>query len=138
MMRVVAALILREDRILICQRTPQQAMPLRWEFPGGKAEPGEALEAALRRELEEELGILAEIGPEFAVLRHEYPGGPSVELHFFFVATFVGRLQNRIFHDLRWVTREEMPAYEFLEADVALVRDLAAGKFPLTSPPGRT
>ena len=72
MKRVVAALIFREGKILVCQRTRHQTMPLKWEFPGGKIEPGEQPRDALRRELEEELGIDASIGDEVARIRHEY------------------------------------------------------------------
>ena len=63
MKRVVAALILnQEGKILVCQRTRHQVMPLKWEFPGGKIESGEQPKEALRRELDEELGIGANIG----------------------------------------------------------------------------
>lgn len=110
-------------------------MPLKWEFPGGKIEPGENAEAALHRELEEELGILAVIGPKIAGLRHDYGNGAAVELHFFVVVEFQGEIQNRIFRDVRWVRKEEMPAFDFLEADVTLVRNIAEGRVALTSPP---
>ena len=66
MRQVVAALILKDGKVLICQRTQHQPMPLKWEFPGGKIEPGEHPEAALKRELDEELGIEAVIGQEVA------------------------------------------------------------------------
>ena len=138
MKQVVAALIVKDDKVLICQRTRHQTMPLKWEFPGGKIEPGEKLEAALHRELEEELGILAAIGCEVATIRHTYDNGGAVELHFFVVEEFQNAVQNRIFRDVRWVSREEMPGYDFLEADVALVRDIAAGKVSLTGPQTRT
>jgi 8-oxo-dGTP diphosphatase len=138
MKQVVAALIVRDDRILICQRTRHQTMPLQWEFPGGKIEPDEALEDALRRELEEELGILAAIGPKVATIRHAYDNGGLVELHFFLVEEFTGEIQNRIFRDVRWVNKEDMPGYDFLEADIALVKDIAAGKITLTGPRPRT
>ena len=138
MKQVVAALIVRENKILICQRTRHQTMPLKWEFPGGKIEPGEKPEAALGRELDEELGIQAAIGRKVAEVRHNYDNGSTVELHFFLVEDFSGEIQNRIFKEVRWVGREEMPRYDFLEADVALVKDIAAGKVALTGPPPRT
>jgi 8-oxo-dGTP diphosphatase len=126
--QVVAALILRNDEVLCCQRTEDQALPLKWEFPGGKIEPGEEARAALRRELDEELCIDAEIGASVAVVQHTYQNGNSVELQFFAVEVFRGELQNRIFRQIRWVKREELPALDFLDADRELVRQLAQGK----------
>lgn len=128
MKRVVAALILKDDQILACQRTRHQLMPLKWEFPGGKIEEGEQPRAALRRELEEELGIEATIGNEVARIHHEYPSGGAIELRFFEVHDYQGEVENRIFREIRWVDRSELPALDFLEADLQLVKDLAAGK----------
>ena len=128
MKRVVAALILNDHRILACQRTRHQAMPLKWEFPGGKIEEGEQPRDALRRELEEELGIEATVGDEVARIQHEYPGGGAIELRFFEVRDYRGTIENRIFRDVRWVDRKELLQMDFLEADLQLVRDLAAGK----------
>lgn len=128
MKQVVAALIVRGDEILICQRTKHQPMPLKWEFPGGKIEQGEQPTDALRRELDEELGIDARIGDELVRIKHVYRNGGAVELRFFLVREYVGEIENRIFKDVRWVVPEELPSYDFLEADVSLVNDLAAGK----------
>ncbi len=128
MKRVVAGLITRDDKLLVCQRTRHQTMPLKWEFPGGKIEEREQPRDALRRELEEELGILAEIGDEVARIQHEYPNGGMVELRFFVVRKYLGELENRIFRDMQWTAPEDLPKYDFLEADATLVRDLAAGK----------
>jgi 8-oxo-dGTP diphosphatase len=126
--RVVAALIVNDGQILACQRTRHQVMPLKWEFPGGKIEEGEQPRDALRRELEEELGIEATIGDEVARIHHEYPGGGSVELRFFEVHQYQGEIENRIFREIRWVSRKELLDLDFLEADRTLVDDLAAGK----------
>lgn len=128
MKRVVAALLVRDGKILVCQRTKHQTMPLKWEFPGGKIEEGEQPRDALRRELEEELGIEATIGDEVARMRHEYKSGNAVELRFYVVKEFRGELENRIFRDMQWADRKELPSYDFLEADLKLVSDLAAGK----------
>lgn len=128
MKRVVAALIHQQGKLLVCQRTRHQTMPLKWEFPGGKIEEREQPRDALRRELEEELGILATIGDEVARIQHEYPNGGMVELRFFLVRQFQGQLENRIFRDIQWAAPQELPAYDFLEADLTLVRDLAQGK----------
>jgi 8-oxo-dGTP diphosphatase len=128
MKRVVAALIFQEDKILVCQRTRHQTMPLKWEFPGGKIEEGEQPRDALHRELDEELGIDAKIGQEVSRIVHEYPGGGSVELRFFRVTEYKGTIENKIFRDVRWSLRSELSQYDFLEADLTLVRDLADGK----------
>jgi 8-oxo-dGTP diphosphatase len=128
MKRVVAGLILQDGKILVCQRTRHQTMPLKWEFPGGKIEEGEQPRDALHRELEEELGIDATIGDEVSRIRHEYPNGAAVELRFFVVRKFAGGLENRIFRDMRWAAPAELPSYDFLEADLTLVKDVAAGK----------
>jgi 8-oxo-dGTP diphosphatase len=125
---VVAALILRGNEVLICQRRPDQAMALKWEFPGGKVEQGESAEEALARELDEELGIAAEIGKRIVHTRHTYRGGGTLDLQFFAVHTFQGEVINRIFHALRWCPLHELPQYDFLAADGGLIRDLAAGK----------
>jgi 8-oxo-dGTP diphosphatase len=128
MKRVVAALIFKDGKVLVCQRTRHQTMPLKWEFPGGKIEEGEQPRDALRRELEEELGIDAKIGEEASRIIHEYPGGGSVELRFFVVREYGGEIENKIFRDIRWSPRSELPSYDFLEADLSLVKDLADGK----------
>jgi 8-oxo-dGTP diphosphatase len=128
MKRVVAALIVKDNLILACQRTRHQPMPLKWEFPGGKIEEGEQPRDAMRRELEEELGIVADVGVEVARLVHEYPGGGSVELRFFEVRHYQGEVENRIFREIRWVTRKELLSLDFLEADLTLVKDLAGGR----------
>ncbi len=125
--RVVAALIFRDDEVLVCQRTRHQTMPLKWEFPGGKIEPGEQPRDALRRELEEELGIDATIGEEVARIRHDYRNGAAVELRFYTVYQYKGELENRIFKDMRWARRSELPSFDFLEADLGLVRNLVEG-----------
>lgn len=126
--QVVAALILRDGEILCCQRTEHQALALKWEFPGGKIEAGETPAQALRRELEEELGIQAEIGREITRVLHTYQNGNSVDLHFFAIDRYQNELQNRIFRDIRWVKRGDLPALDFLDADKELVRQLAAGE----------
>ena len=124
---VAAALIVRGIDVLICQRTKHQTMPLKWEFPGGKIEPGEQVRDGLRRELEEELGIAARIGDEVARIKHVYKSGNAVELRFFLVREFEGTIENRIFADVQWAERTRLPEYDFLEADQDLVRQIAAG-----------
>ncbi len=123
---VVAAVIEREGLILIGQRKPGKWHALQWEFPGGKVEPEETPAAALARELQEELGITAEIGPSIADYEYQYPGRSLIRLNFFRVSRFTGQIQNREYHDLRWEKRECLPEYDFLDGDVDFVRSLAA------------
>jgi len=125
---VAAALIVRGEEVLIGQRRADQPMASQWEFPGGKIEDGESPEQALARELEEELGIHAVIGPRITHIRHNYRHGGAVDLQFFAVHTFQGEIQNRIFNETRWVKLEDLPNYDFLPADRGLIRDLAMGK----------
>jgi 8-oxo-dGTP diphosphatase len=128
MKRVVAGLIVKDGKLLVCQRTRHQTMPLKWEFPGGKIEEGEQPRDALRRELEEELGILATVGDEVKRIQHEYPNGGMVELRFFIVRQYQREIENRIFRDMQWADPKDLPKFDFLEADLLLVQDLAAGK----------
>lgn len=130
---VAAALILRGGTVLICQRRADQPMALKWEFPGGKIEPGETAEQALARELDEELGIRATVGAPVAHIRHTYRNGGAVDLQFFAVLTFEGELQNRIFNEFRWVPLKALPDFDFLAADRGLIRDLAEGKLKIPS-----
>lgn len=132
---VVAALILRQAadeagaiEVLVCQRRPDQPMSLKWEFPGGKIELGESAEQALSRELDEELGINAVIGPRIAQLRHRYRNGGAIDLQFFTVREFTGEIDNRIFNEIRWSPLSALPALDFLAADLGLIRDLSEGK----------
>ena len=128
MKQVVAALIWQDGTVLVCQRTRHQTMPLKWEFPGGKIEEGEQPRDAMRRELEEELGINAEVGDELERFRHRYPNGSAVELRFYDIRKYSGEIENRIFKEIRWAKPAELPAFDFLEADLKLVQDLASGK----------
>ncbi len=103
-------------------------MSLKWEFPGGKIEAGETAKQALSRELEEELGIAAVIGPRVAQIRHRYRNGGTIDLQFFTVRQFDGELSNRIFNAMVWAPLSALPTYDFLAADLGLIRDLSEGK----------
>lgn len=125
---VVAAVIKREGRVLICQRAAGKRHALKWEFPGGKVEPGEEPRQALARELEEELGIRAMIGAEIVRYAHEYPGRPPILLVFFRVEEFAETPVNREFADMVWEVPQRLPEYDFLEGDVEFVRSYFAGR----------
>lgn len=103
-------------------------MGMKWEFPGGKVELGESAEQALARELNEELGIQATIGPELTAIRHNYRNGGAIHIQFFRVESFIGELTNVVFHDMRWSSLERLPEFDFLAADLTLIRELADGK----------
>lgn len=124
---VVAAVIERDGSVLICQRSRRDSHALKWEFPGGKVEPGETTRAALQRELEEELAIQARIGPEIAHSIHQYEGRLPLQLIFYRVSEFQGEPENRVFEQIRWELPAKLPEYDFVEADAGLVRQLAGG-----------
>jgi 8-oxo-dGTP diphosphatase len=120
--------MVRDNEVLIGQRRANQPMALLWEFPGGKIEPGESPQQALARELQEELGIQATVGPKVIHIRHNYRHGGAVDLQFFAVREFEGEIQNQIYEQIRWVKLTDLTTYDFLAADRGLIRDLAAGK----------
>ena len=117
--RVVGAML--EDgggRYLITQRPPTASLPLLWEFPGGRVEEGESDEAALARELKEEMGIDVRIGEQVMHTHHEYP---NYDIDFrVFRCRLVSdekQIHHVRVHDHRWVTLEEMANYQFPDAD---------------------
>ena len=123
MQTVVAALLWRGSRILIAQRAAGEPHPLEWEFPGGKVEPGESPEAALKRELQEELGIEAVIGPEYTRYEFAYPLKSPLSLRFFTVTAFDCEPQTRgMFQQLVWEDPERLSGYEFLAGDLPLIQ----------------
>ena len=132
-MLVVAAVIVRDGRVLACQRSRSGKFPLKWEFPGGKVQTGESPEAALARELREELAITATVGAEIHRTKHKYPKMPSaVELIFFAATIGAGQIDNRIFEAIAWVAPQKLPEMDFLEADSELIAKLASGNIELS------
>jgi mutator protein MutT len=125
---VVAGLIRQAGEWLVCQRRHDATFALRWEFPGGKVHPGEALEAALRRELREELSIDTDIGPERYRTRYHYSEQYTVELIFFEIMAFRGTPQNRVFEQIRWVSLDVLPSLDFLEGDAELIELLRSSR----------
>lgn len=133
MITVVAALITRGPKILVCQRRRDDSYALQWEFPGGKVEPGESPAQALARELQEELGITATIGKEIFRTSHRYRDSRT-ELVLIFLRADVdpsAPLQNLVFERFEWADSSALPQYNFLQADKEFVGLLAASKIPL-------
>jgi len=126
---VVAALIEEGGMILICQRRKGGPFELKWEFPGGKVQPGETPQEALTRELREELQVSATIGPELYRTRHRYAEmEQELELIFFAVTLGPETMMNRAFEKIVWAERARLPTYDFLEADRELVERLARAR----------
>ena len=119
---VVAAVIEREGRVLIAQRKRTGQHPLKWEFPGGKVEAGEAPEAAVARELEEELAIQVRVDGEITRYEYQYPGRPPILLIFYSVAEFDGEPKNLDFEQIVWAPRGHLGEYDFLEGDAEFIR----------------
>ena len=127
MIMVVAAVIERSDRrILIGQRRSDDTSPLKWEFPGGKVEPGETPERALTRELEEELAIRNARGTEITRYQFAYPGKHPILLIFHRVTEFEGEPQNLIYREMRWEPGAKLSAFDFIEGDRAFIQAFSA------------
>jgi 8-oxo-dGTP diphosphatase len=145
MIAVVAAVIERDSRILICQRRRDMQFPLKWEFPGGKVEPGESLHNALARELKEELGVDVVVGREIYRITYQYPRRTEpIHLVFFLVKTnesqfgqslidarpeniLTTSMIDKEFEQVKWVSPAELVNYDFLEANAQLIAGLANG-----------
>lgn len=123
MVEVVAALIWRGERFMICQRPAHKARGLLWEFVGGKVEPGETKAEALARECREELDITVSVGDEFMSVTHVYPD-ITVHLTLFNCTVAAGEPKLLEHADLRWITPAEIPEYDFCPADVEILRKL--------------
>jgi 8-oxo-dGTP diphosphatase len=127
---VVTGIIERSDRrILIGQRRREDTSPLKWEFPGGKVEEGEMPEAALSRELREELGATLEKCVEMARTRHKYPNMPDeLEIRFYAASIREGELTPYEFEQIAWALPRELANYDFLAANSKLIAQLATGR----------
>ncbi len=126
--RVVAALMFRDQRVLVCQRRADGAFPLKWEFPGGKVEKGESDTDALRRELHEELAVDARQMEFVCQYEHSYPNGPTVSLCFYEVKAFDGEPRNLIFQQIVWAEVAEFDRFDFLEGDRPIIARLMSDR----------
>ena len=124
--RVVAAMVEQQGRYLITQRRPEATLPLLWEFPGGRVEEGEGDEAALARELSEEMGIEVDVAEEIMEIEHVYPDY-TVDFCVYAAKIVSGVIRHRRVHDHRWVTSAELSEYEFPGADARTMDLLIKG-----------
>lgn len=122
---VVAALIWKDDRFMICQRPTNKTRALQWEFVGGKVEKGESKEAALIRECREELNITVKVGGVFMEVDHEYPD-ISVHLTLFNALIADGVPEMLEHNDIKWITPKEIHKYEFCPADKDILSKIIA------------
>jgi 8-oxo-dGTP diphosphatase len=127
---VVVAVIERGDRrLLIGQRRRKDMSPLKWEFPGGKMEERETAEAALERELREELGVTLRKSVEIARVTHKYAEtAEELEIRFFATEIVEKDVTPKAFEQVHWVLPRELGNYDFLAANAQLVANLATGR----------
>jgi 8-oxo-dGTP diphosphatase len=121
--RVVAAVVSRDGRYLITQRRETAVLPLLWEFPGGRVEPGEDDEAALVREMQERLGANVRVGALISYVRHVYERY-TVDLHLYECELYEGELACRAVRSYEWVRSDEFDGYRFTPADEASMTHL--------------
>ena len=124
MIAVVAGLIVRDGRLMIAQRPHGKHMAGKWEFPGGKIEKGETPEAALERELFEELGVKTQTGRIYYAIHHSYPE-KDVLLLFYRSSLIEGEPHPIEEADIRWIEEGQLREFDWAEADAPLI-DLIA------------
>jgi len=132
---VVAAIIERAGQVLIAQRKNLGYHPLKWEFPGGKVEPGETPESAVIRELHEELGITARIDRELMRYEYQYTGRSRILLIFYRVVDFDCAPRNLDFEEIRWEQPARLGNYDFLEGDAEFIARLPEIANAISAPP---
>ena len=128
MIQVVAAIIERDGRVLICRRPRGKVFAGKWEFPGGKMRPSETPQRALERELREELGVAARAGDVIQTVRYPYAEMSAPVRVWFLRATLEGWPRNLAFERVVWARREELPRYDFLSADRRVIAALVRGE----------
>lgn len=121
---ISAGIIIKDGKVLVCQRRKGSYYGLKWEFPGGKLEVGETIEECLKREIKEELDIDISIESCLHVEQHRYPDGFEFEIHFFIIKNFCGELQNKVFERFEWSYFADLGNYDFLEADKKIIEML--------------
>jgi len=121
--RVVAAVIAKDDRYLVTQRRPTAVLPLLWEFPGGKVEAGESDLEALKREVKHRVGVEVDPGAQISTVSHEYEHY-TVELHLYDCRITLGEPSATNVHQFRWVASDDFDRLPFTPADEASMTKL--------------
>ncbi len=123
MLHVTCAIILKENKILICQRSKEMKLPLKWEFPGGKIEKGESKKECLKREIKEELGLDVEVLDPLEMVVFHYPDF-SISLYPFLCRIVSGKLKVAEHAQVKWAFLNELDIYDWAEADLPILTDL--------------
>jgi mutator protein MutT len=124
MTEVAVGVLRKNNQILICQRKRGGRYELKWEFPGGKLEPGESVEQCLRRELQEELSIEIHAIEHVQTEAAYYEDGGIFNVTYCFVLGFDCEPHNNVFEQIRWVTIDELKKMDLLEGNKPFVEKL--------------
>jgi len=125
--KVIAAVIKKNGKFLIAKRAKKDTLQNKWEFPGGKVEPGETFDACLKREIFEELGIVIEVGEYICSSRFTYRE-KKMEMLAFYVTSFSGIIELKEHKEVRWIATNEFHLYEFPEPDLPIIEALKKEK----------
>ena len=121
MIRVAVGILRRDGKILACQRKRGGRYELKWEFPGGKLEPGETVYDCLARELREELSITIHSVDRMEVQSAKYEDGGVFEVAYCDVSGFDGEPANNVFEAIRWVTLPELRSLDILHGNRGII-----------------
>jgi len=128
--KVVAGLILQNNKLLICQRPNFKDHPLKWEFPGGKIKNDETNEEALIREINEELSINIINYEELISYNFNYKDlNKKVFIYFYLVNNFSGKVLNNFHKELKWIEIKDIREYDFLEGDLKIIDHISSNDF---------
>ena len=128
--KVVAGLILQNNKLLICQRPKFKDHPLKWEFPGGKIKKNETSEDALIREINEELSINIFNYNELISYNFFYSDlGKTVFINFYLIKNFTGKILNNFHNQLKWIEIKDIREYDFLEGDLKIIDYINSNEF---------
>lgn len=125
MKEVAAAIIIKDNQVLIAQRAPSENLAGKWEFPGGKIEPEETLQECLKREIREELEVEIEVSNFFGESIYTYYSG-TIKLMAFWCKWISGDFTLKVHSQIAWVNHRELDLYDFAPADISLVKKLKA------------